>query len=255
MKSRLTRRVAIIAGTTILALGGATYAVAHGVGGGEKEREAFLDDAAQRLNVTPEELTKALKEAAAARIDQARADGRVTQEQADEMKRRLEESDWLPFLGPPRVVHLHRVGPPPGMEAAARYLGLSEAELREQLMDGRSLAEVAEARNKSVDGLREAMERAIRADVEKAVDEGGLTRRQADRILEHLDGRIDEKIERAGRPRGPHGRGGPGGPGGPGFGPLPGLVPAPEFGPLPGFVPAPADPPEGPDRGEQRDDG
>jgi hypothetical protein len=40
MRSRLTRRVAIIAGTAVVALSGGTYAVAHGFGGGgEEERE------------------------------------------------------------------------------------------------------------------------------------------------------------------------------------------------------------------------
>jgi hypothetical protein len=222
-KSRITKRVAIIAGTAVLALGGGTYAVAHGIGGGEQEREAFLNDAAQRLNVTPEELTKALEEAAAARIDQAQKDGRITEEQANEMKERLEQSDGLPFLGGPGGPGGHfRGGPPPGIEAAAEYLGLSRAELREQLMDGKSLADAAEAEDKSVDGLKDAMEKAIREDIEKAVDDERITRAQADRILENLDERIAEKVERTGGPgRGPHGRG----PGGPGFGPPPGPPP------------------------------
>jgi hypothetical protein len=236
MKSKLTRRVAVIAGTTVLALSGGTYAVAHGIGGGEKEREAFLDDAAERLDVTPEELTKALKEAAAARIDQAVKDGRLTQEQADEMKQRLEQGGGVPFLGGPGGPggpggHGHH-GPPPGMDAAADYLGLSEAELREQLMDGKSLADLAEDKDKSVDGLKDAMEKAIRADIAKAVEDKRLTQEQADRILEELDGRLDEKVERTGPPRGPGGRHGHG-PGGPGFGPPPDGAPAPDGGERP----------------------
>lgn len=246
MRSRLTRRVAIIAGTTILALGGATYAVAHGIGGGEREREAFLNDAARRLNVTPDELTKALKEAAAARIDQARRDGRITEEQAEEMKQRLEQSDGLPFLRGRGGPGHHRGGPPPGMEAAADYLGLPEAELRKQLMDGKSLADVAEERDKSVDGLKDAMEKAIRDDIAQAVEDKRLTQQQADRILEDLESRIDEKVEREGGPRGRHGRGGPGGPG---FGPPPG------DGPPPGGPPGDGPPPGGPGQGDRPRDG
>ena len=145
MKSRLTRRVAIIAGTAVLALSGATYAVAHGIGGGDpKEREAFLNDAADRLNVTPEELTKALKEAAIARVDQAVKDGRLTEAQANEIKERIQQGDGLPGFGrggPGGPGHHH--GPPPGMDAAADYLGLSPEELREQLHDNKSLADIA----------------------------------------------------------------------------------------------------------------
>ena len=250
MKSRLTRRVAIIAGTAVLALSGGTYAVAHGIGGGEKEREALLDDAAERLNVTPEELTKALKEAAAARIDQAVKDGRITQEQADEMKERLEQGGGVPFLGGPGGPGGpggHH-GPPPGMDAAAEYLGLSPEQLREQLMDGKSLADVAEDRDKSVDGLKEAMEKAIRADIAKAVEDKRLTQEQADRILEDLESRLDDKVERTGPP---HGRGGPGGPGGPGGGP--GGPGGPGGGH--GFGPPPGPGGEQPDGGQQPENG
>ncbi|HEX8051837.1 MAG TPA: hypothetical protein VF517_02525, partial [Thermoleophilaceae bacterium] len=198
MKRKLTRRVAVIAGATVLALSGGTYAVAHGIGGGEKEQQAFLDDAANRLNVTPEQLTKALKEAAAARIDQAVKDGRITKAQGDEMKQRLEQGGGVPFLGGPGGPGHggpggHH-GPPPGMDAAADYLGLSEDQLRDQLMDGKSLADVAKAKNKSVDGLKDAMEKAIRADIAKAVKAKRLTQQQADRILQDLDSRLDERV-------------------------------------------------------------
>jgi len=45
------------------------------------------------------------------------------------------------------------------MDAAARYLGLERAELLNQLRDGRSLAEIAEAQDKSLAGLKAVMER------------------------------------------------------------------------------------------------
>jgi hypothetical protein len=118
-------------------------------------------------------------------------------------------------------------------------------------MDGKSLADVAEDRNKSVDGLKDAMEKAIRADIEKAVEDKKLTREQADRFLEGLDERIDEKVERTGGPHGgPGGRGGPGGPGGP--------PPGGPGGPPPGFGPPPGDAPgqgERPGSGGEQDDG
>ena len=86
MKQKLTRRVAVIAGTTVLALSGGAYAIAQG-GDPGTERKAFLNDAANRLNVTPEELTKALQGAAADRLDQAVKDGKLTQAEADAVKK------------------------------------------------------------------------------------------------------------------------------------------------------------------------
>jgi hypothetical protein len=240
MKDKLTKKVAVVVGTAVIALGAAGFAAAQNGNSREDERKAFLNDAAQRLDVSPEKLTKALQDAAIARIDAAVKDGRLTQEQANAMKERIRQGG-LPFLGGPGgrhggPGHFHRGGPPPGITAAAEYLGLTEARLREQLMDRKSLADVAEARNKSVDGLKDAMEKAIRADVAKAVEDKRITQQQADRILEGLESRIHDKVEREGGPHGgPGRRGGPGGPppGGPGFGPPPGS-PLPHDGGEPG---------------------
>jgi hypothetical protein len=238
MKEKLTRKVAVIVGTSVIALGATGFAVAQSGNSRDSERKAFLNDAAQRLDVTPEKLSKALQDAAIARIDAAVKAGRLTEEQANEMKAHVREGKGLPFLGGPGgrggpggPGHHHRGGPPPGIAAAAKYLGLSEAKLHEQIEGGKSLADVAKAQNKSVDGLKDAMEKAIRADIEKAVTDKKLTRKQADQILEDLDSRIADQVERTG---GQHGRGhgGPGGPppGGPGFGPPPGGPPPPPPG-------------------------
>ena len=247
MRGQLTRKVAVIAGTTVIALGATGYAVAQSGGDSrDEERKAFLDDAAQRLDKSPEELTKALQDAAIARIDAAVKEGRLTQAQADEMKQRVKQGDGLGFLGgrggPGGPGH-HHGGPGrgAGLEAAAKYLGLSAAELHERHEDGKSLADVAKERNKSVEGLKDAMEKAIRADIADAVKDKRLTQEQADQILEDLPERLDDKIERTGPPHGRGGHGGPGGPGGPGFGPPPGDMPPPGDVPPPPPGDAPDD--------------
>jgi hypothetical protein len=48
-------------------------------------------------------------------------------------------------------------GQQPVMKAAADYLGLSQAQLRSQLQSGKSLADVAGARGKTVSGLKDAI--------------------------------------------------------------------------------------------------
>ena len=240
MKEKLTRKVAVIVGTAVVAMGATGYAVAQsGNSSRDDERKAFLNDAAQRLDVTPEKLTKALQDAAIARIDAAQKAGRLTEEQANQMKAHVRAGGGLPFLGgrggPGGPGHHHGGGPRAGMTAAAKYLGLTEAELHAKLEGGKSLADVAKAENKSVDGLKAAIEKAVRADIAKAVTEKKLTRAQADEILKDLKSRIADKVERKGdeRRRGHHGRPGGPPPGGPGFGPPPG-------GPPPGGPPPPA---------------
>jgi hypothetical protein len=57
----------------------------------------------------------------------------------------------------------------PYMTAAA-YVGLSAEQLLQQLQAGKSLAEVAAAQGKSVEGLKEALIQAMTADIQQAVD-------------------------------------------------------------------------------------
>jgi hypothetical protein len=253
MKQRLTRRVAVIAGTTVVALSGGAYAIAQSQNDGPaQERKAFLDDAAGRLKVSPEELTKALQGAAADRLDEAVRKGRLTQQQADAIKKRMQRDGGVPFLGPPGGPHggpgFHH-GPPPGMDAAADFLGLSNDALRRQLMSGRSLAQIARARDKSVDDLKAAIEKGIREHVAQDVKDKRLTQSQADQILKDLSDRVDDMVDRTGPPRHGRGRGGP--PGGPGFGPPPPGAPGPGFGPPPGG----GGPPPGDDGGPPPGDG
>ena len=78
------------------------------------------------------------------------------------------------------------------------------------LDDGKTLAQVAKARGKSVDGLVNALVDAAKAELATAVDAGRLTDAQRDSILSGLKERITSLVNGE-RPRGfgrpPPGRG------------------------------------------------
>lgn len=181
---------------------GAVAAAALAVGGGavaatqfgsDADEQAILSDAAARLGVEPAELSTALEDAFAARIDAAVAAGDLTQEQADRMKARL-AAGGLPLFGGGHGLHGPMFGGA-GLEAAASYLGLTEAALREALAGGQTLAELAGEQGKTVEGLKQAMIDAATADLEQAVTDGRLTEEQKQRILEDLPDRIDAIIQ------------------------------------------------------------
>jgi hypothetical protein len=231
--------VGAAAGLAVLAGAGGAYAVTNR----SDDRQTFLNDVAKRLKVTPDELTAALKGALSDKLDADVAAGRLTQEQADRIKKQAEQRG-VPFGGPgpggpPPFARPggppgfagppppgRPPGPPPlgghppdggpfmaGLEAAAKYLGLTEAQLRSRVMSGKSLAEVADAQNKDVAGLKSAIETAVKDQLDKAVADKRLTPDQEDKILSGVHSRLDDIVNRRGRPgppprkrwrRGPH---------------------------------------------------
>jgi hypothetical protein len=211
---RVSKRTkqALILGALVAALViGAGAAVAGGGLGFDNDQQAFLDNAATRLGVTPAELKTALQGAYGDRLDAAVAAGKITKEQADALKQRAK--DGIPLFG-------GRHGGPGGfgfhasasLTAAATYLGLTEAELRAELQAGKTLAQVAKAKGKSVDGLETALAAEAKKKLAAAVKAGTLTQAQADEIEKRLNEHLDDLVNGTGGPgfghRG-HGFGGP----------------------------------------------
>jgi hypothetical protein len=80
------------------------------------------------------------------------------------------------------------------LDAAATYLGLTEDQLRTQLESGKSLADVAKAQGKSVDGLKQAIIAEAQSRLDQAVKDGRLTSGQRDQILADLKAHIDDLV-------------------------------------------------------------
>jgi hypothetical protein len=189
------RTVAGMLGALAVLGGGGLAIAASGDGAGSPTE--FLNAVARHLGVTPQELEDATKAAAVDQVNAALEEGRITEEQANELKERIEAGDVPPFFGPGFFGGFHH-GPGPGLfdklSAAAEFLGLEQAELRERLHDGQSLADVAEAENKSVDGLKQAILAEAKADLDAAVKDERLTQGQADRFYERLQASIDKIV-------------------------------------------------------------
>ena len=185
----------------LMAISGAGAAVAATqLRSPQEESRAVVNDAARELGVTPEQLSNALKTAMKNRIDDAVRDGRLTQQQGNRLKQSIDEQA-VPMLGPGRMMGpgFHgrgHFGPHhfAKLETAAEYLGMTQAALRDALRDGKTLAQVARDRNKSVDGLVNALVAEKRERINQAVEDGDLTRAQANRILEDLRSRVTDMV-------------------------------------------------------------
>jgi hypothetical protein len=194
MKSK--RKPKLIAGAVAglaVAGGGAAFAATQ-LGSPQQENQAVLNDAAKQLGVKPSALSAALKKALENRVDAAVAAGRLTKAQGDELKQRIESGEVPLFGGPGRAFHHDHAGAFGSLDAAAGYLGLTEAQLRTQLDSGKSLAAVAKAQGKSVDGLVQALVDAAKKKLDAAVSAGRLTQSQADSILADLKTRVTDFV-------------------------------------------------------------
>lgn len=197
----------LIGAVATLALAGAGAGLAASRGGSGSSAapaaaEPFLSSVAKRVGVAPEQLLAAMKAEAKARLDKAVADGRVPAAIAERIKARIDAATLerpLGLLGPKARGGGLQGGMRPRREAgkaAAEYLGLTRAEPREQLRQGKSLAQVAKDRGKSVEGLKAAILAEAKARLDRAVANGKLTQARADELYRRLEGRIDDVVER-----------------------------------------------------------
>jgi hypothetical protein len=192
-----------------LVAGGAALLVAVAAGGAiaatkltpREESQAVINDAANQLGVQPRELSNALKQALKNRVDAAVEDGRLTKEQGQRMKERI-DAGGVPLFGlGQRGFHdHHRKGFAPHMlfggkaAGAADYLGMERTELFEALSREKTLADLARERDKPVDGLIDAMVEATEKQLDEAVADGKLTEADKNEVLADLRERITRLV-------------------------------------------------------------
>jgi hypothetical protein len=168
------------------------------------------------------------------RLTKAVEDGRIIQAQADawlaEAKTNLNETlDTVPELRGPRF------GPAvQGMkglvETAAEALGITSADLMEQLRDGdTTIAEIANAKGVNPQSIIDAAVAEANARIDEAVANGRITAEQAAEMKEKTAERIATIVNEGGPIRGPRGEGHHHGPRG--FGGMRGQAPAGEPAP------------------------
>ena len=191
----MRRKLMTVGAAALAVAGGAAAIAATTADSPQEESKAVVEDAAKQLGVTPGKLSSALKKALENRVDAAVAAGRLTKEQGDAVKARIEAEDY-PMLGGFGLGHhggpgMHGFG---HLDAAASYLGLTEAELATELSGGKTLADVAKAKGKSVDGLVSALVADEKKELDAAVAAGRITKAQADEMLASAKQRFTDMV-------------------------------------------------------------
>ncbi len=195
---KLNRKTKIVLGAAALlsSIGAGAAVAASQDSSPSSESKAVIDDAAKQLGIPSTKLSDALKQALSDRVDAAVAAGRVTKAEGDALKARIQSNDFPLFGGPHRGSgHFGFIG---RLESAAGYIGITEAQLRAELDGGKSLAQVAKAHGKSVDGLIDALVAAAKEKLDNAVSAGRLTEAQETEMLSALKDRITSAVNNTG---------------------------------------------------------
>jgi hypothetical protein len=191
--------IGILAGALTFGTGGAVAAKHLGVPGTGADRQArcetFQAAFAQNLGITTQQLQGTRKQTALQLIDEAAAAGKITPEQAQKAKDRVNASQGACASAGDRApvkTQITKVE----LQAVAQKLGITESQLVQEVRGGKTLAQVAAAHNVGRDDLKATMHDAFKGELDKAVSNGRITQDQANTALAKFDAKLDTIVDR-----------------------------------------------------------
>lgn len=150
--------------------------------------QTFLEKFAANLGVDKDKVTEALKQTEQQMIDEAVAEGKMTQEQADKIKERLQNGQF--FIGPGPFLGHKQFGPREGKGAGpamlAQALGLSEDELKALLKEGKTIEEIAQQQGMTMEQLQQKMKELKIQAIQQAVKDGKITQEKAEQMIQKI---------------------------------------------------------------------
>ena len=143
-------------------------------------------------------LESALLSALRTRVEAAKAAGKLDAARADRLLQRAPQLVERIVNATPRARTARTKAARGGLlRTAATYLGMKNAQLVAELRAGKSLAQVAAGKNKSVDGLEQALLAALKQRVDAAVAAGRLPAARAQKLLERAPAHIERLVNRS----------------------------------------------------------
>ena len=145
-------------------------------------------------------LESALLNALRSKVEAAKTAGKLDSARADRLLHRAPQLVERLVNATPRARAMRSKGARGGLlKAASTYLGVTNAQLATELKSGKSLAQVATAKSKSVDGLKQTLLAALKQKVDAAVAAGRLPAARAQKLLERAPAHIERLVQRTRR--------------------------------------------------------
>ena len=168
-------------------------------------RQEIHQAIAQALGISVEKYDAAVTEARAQVLESAVQDGKLTQEQADRMRERMEQAAGPGMMGGfGRGMMGGRGGIGHGMmggsqtsliAVAADKLDMTVEELQAELEAGKTIADLAEEKDVDTQEIVDAFLAPKQEWLAQAVDDGRLTQEQADQMLDNMRTMVQGHID------------------------------------------------------------
>jgi carboxylesterase type B len=162
--------------------------------------QEFLNRLANNLGISTDKLQQGLKTTADQTIDNAVANGKITQAQADKAKAKVDSGNGLNAfthaLGRrQRNIDWLRFG---SWQDIATALNTTPQDLKTQIQSGKTLKEIITNQNKSVDDVVNAVVAQVKVQLDPAVSNGKITQTREDTVLSNLKTRLTNLINNGG---------------------------------------------------------
>jgi uncharacterized protein YidB (DUF937 family) len=197
----------------LLAMGGVAVGIVAAQSGGTSTPSAsnatpgqkqqlvndFLDKLATNLGISTDTLKSALTKTDTQMLDQAVADGKITQAEADKIKAKIESGNGpiFPFLGRGHGGRgfLERDNI---VQQTAAFLGIDRQAVVDALKNNQSLAQVAQDHGKTADELSGYLYDQLKSKLDQAVTNNKITQDKENTVLSSARDRINTVINKTG---------------------------------------------------------
>lgn len=177
----------------------------------------FREALANILGISVEEYDAAVEKAQDQVVDEAVAEGWLTEEQAELLRWRMDQAPGFGMRGMGRGLGRHGWGMGGFLgenllSIAADKLDMKLTELLTELQDGKSIADVAKEKGVDPQTIVDAYLAQLKENLDQAVAKGRITQKQADYLLQQAEERVTDQLDNtwSGRVGGPWGKGFPG---------------------------------------------
>ena len=205
-RKRLMVLVGSVAIVALLAIGGAATVFAAGgtatptATNQPTRAQQFLNRLANNLGITTDKLQQGLKTTANQSIDNAVANGKITQAQADKAKAKVNAGNGLStftrFFG--AHVRASMVLRGASWQDIAKELNTTPQNLKTQIQSGKTLKEIITNQKKSVGDVVNAVVAQTKVQLDPAVANGKITQQREDTLLSNLRTQLTNLINNGG---------------------------------------------------------